>query len=702
LSHHRYDGLVPPRDADRLLDDLDPAQRDAVLTTSGPLCILAGAGTGKTRVISRRVAYALAREVIRPRDALVVTFTDKAATEMRSRLAALGHPGVMAATFHAAALRQLRHFWPRINGTDPPRIVESKVPILAPLAAGLPGGYRYLAVRELAAEIEWAKARRIDPAGYAAESIRTERDGPLPPDLMAGLFRRYETALQRAGLIDFEDMLARTIELIEAHDDVAGEVRDRYRWFSVDEYQDTNPLQAGLLDAWLGGRRDLAVVGDEDQTIYTFTGATSDYLTGFTARYPDARVVTLESNFRSTPQVLDLANRVLGAGRDAPDERPIGAPPRPTKRLVTSAPAGPAPTIGGFATDDAELAALTARIKVLAGDGTPHGEMAVLVRINAQLPAIESALGTAGVPFHVRGERFFARPDVRRAISVVRALGSKEETIALVERLSATFDRELGIRRDVIPNGELARERHAAVVTLMELAEDLVRADTTAGIAEFLAEIDRRKAVEDGGAQTGVELLTYHRAKGLEWEAVFLPALEEGSIPIRQATEPSQLAEERRLLYVGITRARRHLWLSWATRRTGSTGREGRRNRSRFLDGLVPAGSARSRGEGAVGGHAGGWAGDSGAPAAQPAERSALSTALRAWRLARARNDAVAAFIIFHDTTIEAIAARRPRTIAELRRVPGVGPTKLDRYGDEVIGVIASTETEATLGPPGA
>jgi len=702
LSRRRYDGLVPTRDADRLLDDLDPAQRDAVLTTSGPLCILAGAGTGKTRVISRRVAYALAQAVIRPRDVLVVTFTDKAATEMRSRLAALGHPGVMAATFHAAALRQLRHFWPRINGTEPPKIVESKVPVLAPLAASLPGGYRYLPVRDLAAEIEWAKARRIDPAGYVGEAARTERDGPLPPDLMAGLFRRYQTALQRAGLIDFEDMLARTTELIETHADVAEEVRDRYRWFSVDEYQDTNPLQSALLDAWLGGRRDLAVVGDEDQTIYTFTGATSDYLTGFTVRYPDARIVTLESNFRSTPQVLELANRVLAAGRQAPDERHTGVPARPPKRLVTGASAGPAPTIGGFPTDEDELAALVARIRTLASDGTPHGAMAVLVRTNAQLPAIESALGHAGIPFHVRGERFFARPDVRRAISVARGLARRPDATPLVERLGAAFDRELGIRRDSIPTGELARDRHAAVITLIELAEDLLRADPEADVAAFLAEIDRRKAVEDGGAQTGVELLTYHRAKGLEWEAVFLPALEEGTLPIRQATEPSQLAEERRLLYVGITRARRHLWLSWAARRTGSGGREGRRSRSRFLDGLVPPSSGRPRVAGAIVGGANVRPGGPAGKATPPGERSDLSNALRAWRLARARSDAVAAFIIFHDTTLEAIAERRPRTIAELRRVPGVGPTKLDRYGDDVIGVIASTEAEATLGPPGA
>ena len=676
---------MPSPLADPLLDDLDPAQREAVIATSGPLCILAGAGSGKTRVISRRVAYALATGVVRQRDVLVVTFTDKAAGEMRQRLAALGQPGVTAATFHAAALRQLRHFWPRVRGGEAPRVAESKVPILAPLAAGLPGGYRYLAVRDLAAEIEWAKARRLGPADYVAEATKQARDGPLPADLMAGLFRRYQAALERAGLIDFEDMLARTVELIESDDRVAAEVRDRYRWFSVDEYQDTNPLQAALLEAWLGGREDLAVVGDEDQTIYTFTGATSEYLIGFAARYPNARTITLETNFRSTPEILGLANRVLAAGRVALDERPPGAPARPAKRLVTNLPGGPAPSIAGFATDEAELAGMIAAIRRLAAAGMPYGSMAVLVRTNAQLPPIERACGAAGIGFHVRGEGFFARPEVRRAIGVARALARSTADGGLADRLAATFERELGVRRDRPPGGEAAAERHAAVVTLLELAEALVASDPSAGPQAFLAEIDRRSAIEAGGTPTGVELLTYHRAKGLEWDAVFLPALEEGTLPIRQADEPAELAEERRLLYVGITRARRHLWLSWATRRTGTTGREGRRSRSRFLDGLVPPTPGRVRTPGIE--HAAGER----PRRPDPSERSPLSKALREWRTARARADAVAPFIVFHDTTIEAIAASRPRSIAELRRVPGVGPTKLDRYGEEVIDVVVRT-----------
>ena len=685
-SGRRYDGLVPTRVADELLVDLDPAQREAVTITSGPLCILAGAGSGKTRVITRRVAYALATGVIRPRDALVVTFTDKAAGEMRGRLAALGHQGVTAATFHAAALRQLRHFWPTVVGGDLPRIVESKIPILVPMVTRLPGGYRYREVRDLAAEIEWAKARRVRPNEYVGQVVTLARDTPLPAELMADLYRHYESALARAGLIDFEDMLARTIDLIETHHAVAAEVRDRYRWFSVDEFQDTNPLQGALLDAWLGGRQDLAVVGDEDQTIYSFTGANSDYLTGFSGRFADARVVTLETNYRSTPEVLRLANRVLAAGRVAPDERPVGASPRPPKRLIASLPGGPEPSIAGFRTDEHELAAMIAAIRSLGRAGAPYGEMAVLVRTNAQLPPIERAFGAAGIGFHVRGEGFFARPEVRRAIAVVRSLARASDESPLVARVEAAFERQLGIRRDHPSDGEGAAERHAAVLVVLELAEELVRSDTAAGVPALVAEIDRRVALEADGTPAGVELLTYHRAKGLEWDAVFLPALEEGTLPIRQATEPAELAEERRLLYVGITRARRHLWLSWATRRTGVTGREGRRSRSRFLDGLVPVAPERAR----VGARSSGAAESAGRPAGRvdPGERSPLSNALRAWRTARAKHDEIAAFIIFHDSTIEAIAAARPRSIAELRRVPGVGPTKLDRYGEEIIGVV--------------
>ena len=397
-----------------LLADLDPAQREAVLATTGPVCILAGAGTGKTRAISRRVAYALETGAVAPTHVLVVTFTDKAAGEMRERLAALGRPGVAASTFHAAALRQLRHFWPRVSGGELPGILESKVAMLIDLARTLPGGYRYVAVRDLAGEIEWAKARRIGPAAYE-EAIETGgHDGPLPARLFAPLYGRYEAAKARTGRIDFEDMLEMTVRLIEDDAAAAEEIRDRYRWFSVDEYQDTNTLQQALLDAWLGGRDDLAVVGDEDQTIYTFTGASSEWLTGFTGRYPGARVVRLETNYRSTPQVLELANRLLAR---APRTVPAGPP----KRLVPTRPPGPSPIIRQFANGLEEERAIAAEARRLISEGIPAEQVAVLVRTNGQLVGFEAAFRAAGVPFQLRGERFFARPEIRRAVGAVRS-----------------------------------------------------------------------------------------------------------------------------------------------------------------------------------------------------------------------------------------------------------------------------------------
>jgi DNA helicase II / ATP-dependent DNA helicase PcrA len=677
-----------------LTHDLNPAQREAVETTVGPLCILAGAGTGKTRVISRRVAYAIATGAVHPGHVLVVTFTDKAATEMRERLAALGFPGVQAQTFHAAAFRQLRYFWSRLSDGRPPEVLASKAPILAPLQRSLPGGYKFTAVKDLADELEWAKARRLDPSTYQAAAEAMGRTPPIPGDLFAGVFRRYERAKERAGRIDFEDMLVRMLEGFETREDVAEEFRGQYRWFSVDEYQDTNPLQQALLEAWLGERRDLAVVGDEDQTIYTFTGATSEYLTGFGRRFPEARVVRLEDNYRSSPEVLALANRLLAATP--------GRGPGAGKRLVATRPSGPEPTVAAFENAEREVKALVAEVARLVRAGVDPDEVAALVRTNAQIPPLEEALAAAGIRYQVRGELFFRRTEVLRAIGVLRSRTARAAGGGLVDALEAIWFERFGFRRDEEPDGEEARQRHASLVTLLGIAERLEASRPAGpapdgdpaqeggsggevGMAEFLEEMGRRAAQEAEGTGGGVNLLTYHRAKGLEFDAVLLPAVEEGVLPIRQASTPAEVAEERRLLYVGLTRARVHLWLSWAARRAGPSGREQSRKPSRFLDDLVPPGAGRVRPRAVASGMT--RTGRASVRADGP-----LAEQLRAWRRKRAEADGVPAYVVFNDRTLAALTERQPRSRGELLAIEGIGPSKLDRYGEELLTLLAPAE----------
>jgi DNA helicase-2/ATP-dependent DNA helicase PcrA len=630
-------------------------------------------------VISRRTAFAIASGVVPADQVLVVTFTDKAAGEMMERLRSLGLPGVSARTFHAHALSQLRHFWPlNHDGAPLPEILSTKLPILSRLARSLPGHYRFTPAKDIADEIEWAKSRRVDPTGYGVAAEAAGREPPLPVDLFIRAFADYERVKARAGRIDFDDMLIGTVDMLEGDSDAAEIVRARKRWFSVDEYQDTNPLQQRLLELWAGGRPDVCVVGDEDQTIYTFTGATSDYLTSFAERHAGTRVIALTENYRSSPEVLDLANRLIAsAGR--------------SKLLSATRPSGPRPTIRGHATAEAELSVLAAAIRTLLDGGTTPEEVAVLVRTNAQLAPIEAALTRAGIGYRVRGLGFWRRPEIRAAIELVGRAGTGTGD-SLAEAVRGLWAEELGYEEGAASERGEAGERAAALETLASIVADHVAADPAADRDALLADLRRRSAAEETSTAAGVELATYHRAKGLEWDAVFLPMLEEGFLPIRQAfDDDAALEEERRLLYVGITRARVHLALSWADQRE-SRGRESRRRPSRFLDGLVPrtAGTAtrsvrdpRPRLVQLPDGFA--------PPVAREGE-SPLLGALRAWRTQRARSDAVPAFVVAHDSTLAAIAEARPTSLAGLRRIKGMGPTKLERYGVEIVDVILASD----------
>ena len=644
-----------------ILAGLNDEQREAATATSGPVVILAGAGTGKTRVISHRVAYAAATGAVDPKQALVVTFTEKAATEMRHRLRALGLPHVQASTFHAAARRQLAYYWPLVHDRDLPEVLDTKLRIIGPLTRNLPGGYRFTPAKDLADEIEWAKVRRQNPDTYAPD-----REPPVPPDVFTGLWRRYEQAKKRADRIDFEDMLTLAVDLYETDPDALALVHRRYAWFSVDEYQDTNRLQEDLLRLWLGDRRDLCVVGDPDQTIYSFTGASSDYLTTFADRYPGARVVRLSHNYRSTPQVLSLANRLI-----------------PGRELRSSAPDGPIPELVPHSDGEAEQAAVVGRIRSLIGQGVAATEIAILVRTNAQLVPFESALTAAGLPFTVRGVRFFARPDVRAARRTLRSGTAGPLARAVADR----WRTELGFDEADPPgpgSGAEARDRHAALATLLAIARELEAEGPDATVDDYLAELARRDAAEADAGGDGVTLSTLHRAKGLEWDAVFLPQLEEGTLPIRQASDGEALAEERRLLYVGITRARRQLVISWAASRIGTKGSAVRARASRFVAELRPNAVAR--------------------PAPKPVGRGGsvaatfelsdadepLLARLIEWRRDRARADGVPAYVVADNKTLAAIAVRRPSDPDGLLSVPGIGQRKVASYGEEILGIVRS------------
>lgn len=653
--------------ADDLLHALDPDQREVAAALTGPVCVLAGAGTGKTRAITHRIAYGVRTGTYPPTSVLAVTFTARAAGEMRTRLRELGVAGVQARTFHAAALRQLSYFWPQVVGGAPPRILEHKAPAVAEAAGRLGLRVDRLAVRDLASEIEWSKVSLVTADDYVRAAAATDRPAPAGFDraVVARLITAYEEVKDARGVVDFEDVLTLLGHMLESRRDVAEQVRSQYRHFVVDEYQDVSPAQQYLLDQWLGGRHELCVVGDPSQTIYSFTGATPHHLLTFADRHPGARVVRLVRDYRSTPQVVDLANRLMAQGRRRGG--PGGV------ELVAQRPAGPAVQVTAFDDDVAEAAGVAARIGRLVASGVPAREIAVLYRTNAQSEAFEQALADAGIGYLVRGgERFFARTEVREAILLLRGAARSMTDVPLGEAVRDVLS-GLGWAPEPPAARGAVRERWDSLQALVALADEL----GAATLVGLVAELDERAAAQHAPAVDGVTLASLHAAKGLEWDAVFLTGLSEGLLPISLAETDAAVAEERRLLYVGVTRAREHLHLSWARARTPG-GRAGRR-RSRFLTGVIPDDSQPRPGTGRPR-----RAPD---PVGEPDPE--LFEALRAWRQQVAAETDKPAFTVVLDEALRAVAASRPSTVAELARVRGIGPAKIDRYGAALLAIVA-------------
>ena len=696
----------------RILAGLDDEQREVATTLTGPLCVLAGAGTGKTRAITHRMAYGVHSGLYKPQQVLAVTFTARAAAEMRTRLRDLGAGGVQAKTFHAAALKQLQYFWPQTVGGPLPGLLDHKAQLIAEAARRLRLSTDRAAIRDVAAEIEWAKVSMLTPDSYVRAAAG--RDAPAGFDLttVSRIFQSYEDVKVDRNVIDFEDVLLIIVGILQEDARVAATVRDQYRHFVVDEYQDVSPLQQRLLDLWLGERDELCVVGDASQTIYSFTGATSRHLLEFTHRFPGAEVVKLVRDYRSTPQVVNLANRILAA-RTAEGERSRNAPqwPEPLE-LIAQRPAGPEPVFTECSDDEAEAAYVAGRIRKLLDDGVEASQIAVLFRTNGQSEAYEQALASAGIGYQLRGgERFFARREVRDAMLQLRAAArsvGNEPVPQLVRDILAN----LGYTADPPSGGGATREKWESLAALVALADELhsnrtLDPDSIFTLADFTAELEERAAAQHAPKVQGVTLASLHSAKGLEWDAVFLVGLSEGLMPISFADTPEAVDEERRLLYVGITRARVHLSLSWSTARTPG----GRANRkpSRFLDGLRPntardAGSprqvrpARKKVTGPAKCRVCGSLLTTGAERKMgrcgdcPATYDeATFEALREWRREAASEAGVPAFVVFTDATLVAIAEDKPPTLNRLATIPGVGPSKLERYGEAVLQVLAQS-----------
>ena len=692
-------------DQPRLLEGLDPEQRAAVTAPRGPVCVLAGAGTGKTRTITHRIAYLVQRGLVVPQQVLAVTFTARAAGEMRTRLRGLGAAGVQAQTFHAAAFRQLRYFWPRVHDTQVWPLVDNKFRLVVQAANRVGLSTEKESVRDLASEIEWSKAGLVGPDGYATAAARAGRDVPVAPHQLAKVFAAYEQLKNEARMLDFDDLLLHTAAILEEHPDVAEEFRSRYRSFVVDEYQDVNPLQQRVLDGWLGPRDDLTVVGDANQTIYSFAGASPKWLVGFPKRFPEATVVRLERDYRSTPQVVSLANSVIGAAR----ERPAGT----RLRLVGQRADGPEPEFAEYDHEPAEAEALARRIAELAGRGVALSEIAILFRVNAQSEVYEKALSDAEIPYQVRGgERFFARNEVRQAMVALRTAENRSDAGADLPAAVRSVLGEVGLAEEPPPGGS-ARERWESLISLVELAEELASSVPDAGLPRYVAELEARAESQHPPTVEGVTLASLHAAKGLEWDAVFLAGLVEGTLPIQHAEDDAAIEEERRLFYVGVTRAREHLHLSWALARAAD-GRRYRR-RSRFLYGQVPDGHpaalpAKTRSAAAA------------APRnrSQPRCRSCtamlvstmdiklgrcadcpsdvdetLLERLRAWRGERARQLSVPAYVVFTDATLTAIAEQRPPDEAALVAISGIGATKVRKFGADVLALVQGEHTRS-------
>jgi DNA helicase-2/ATP-dependent DNA helicase PcrA len=553
-----------------LLAGLNDGQLKVATWFESPVVVMAGAGTGKTRALTHRIAYGVSEGHYRADNTLALTFTQRAAAEMAGRLRDLGVEHVSARTFHSAALRQLQHFWPKLTGGFLPDILPSKASLVAHVLETMRIAVDQAVLRDIAAEVEWRKVKSLSPDDYskAVESGVRRVPAGLSATDMVEVFTRYEVAKTERRRIDFEDVLLLGVGMLESEPGVLAQVRERYRHFLVDEYQDVSPIQQRLLDLWLGPAKDVCVVGDASQTIYTFAGATSDYLLGFVDAVPDAHLIRLDTNYRSTTTIVEMANRVIAQQPGA-------------LTLVAHTGPGPDTELIDRDTDDQEAEAIAQRLLVLNKAGTPLGDVAILHRYSAQMLAIEGALRNHGMAVYVQGgTRFFDQPHIKRAVMEIRgaAVAGVQGSIADV-----VTDILYGIGYQAKEPDHRGAERSTweDLRALIDLAEGCEPSMT---VVEFSDELAKRATAHDEPERNAITLTTVHAAKGREWPVVVVMGLTEGHFPISYARTEAEIAEEQRLFYVAVTRAKQRLIVS-----LGRSQRQGGSSRtpSRFLRALA-------------------------------------------------------------------------------------------------------------------
>lgn len=687
----------------QVLAGLDDEQQVVATSVYGPVVVLAGAGTGKTRAITHRMAYAVATGAHEARRSLAVTFTTRAAGEMRVRLRELGVEGAQVRTFHGAALRQLRYFWPRLSGQTFPDVLPSKARLLAEAASKSGIATNAAVIRDLASDIEWSKVSELAARDLLTDPRAATRQWSMDLADVMKIYAAYDELKSARGLLDFEDVLLVTVGALQTRPDILDEVHSAYRWFTVDEFQDVNPLQHRLLTLWRGDRDEVCAVGDVSQTIYSFTGASADYLVNFRTEFPDATEVRLVNCYRCTPEIVSKANAVI-----------VQAHSRAAVTLRSMRDPGVEPTVQSHSDEVAEATAVAESISTHLRNGISARDIAVLFRMNAQSADLEAALSARGIAVVMRGaERFFDRPEVREGVTRIRgAARAGGATGVLGDEVRGILS-AAGWAAERPQGSGAVRERWESLAALVTLADENPQWDLPA----FVTELDHRSEAQHAPAADAVTLSSLHSAKGLEWQVVFIVGCSDGLLPLSNADSPDEIEEERRLLYVGMTRAKSYLHLSWARARQPG----GRENRefSKFLitlrdstgqlaDGLegdqsrgsVHRGSGRARTERKKRGPAMCRTCGKGLVTAPERSLGRCRTCpstydpdqfeqLKRWRLREATEREVPAFVVFTDATLLAIVEQLPASLEQLAAIPGIGPTKLELYGPTLLELLS-------------